>query len=154
MHGGTVTAQSAGEGLGSEFVVRLPVVTMTKAEAAQAVGRGEQAVSPAALRVLVVDDNEDAADSLAQLLEVLGNDVRTANDGDAGVATAREFRPAVVLKDLGMPKLNGYEACRQIREQPWGQGMTRVALRVAFRLRQDTKSRRYLLRPIRLAASE
>jgi CheY-like chemotaxis protein len=76
----------------------------------------------------VVDDNADAADSLGQLLEMLGNEVRTAYDGEAGIAAAEAFRPDVVLMDIGMPKLNGHEACRRIREQPWGKGMLLVAL--------------------------
>jgi CheY-like chemotaxis protein len=75
-----------------------------------------------------VDDNVDAADSLGQLLEMFGNEVRTANDGEAGLATAAQFRPDVVLMDIGMPKLNGYEAARRIRQHPWGQAMVLVAL--------------------------
>jgi CheY-like chemotaxis protein len=69
---------------------------------------------------LVVDDNQDGADSLAMLLRIMGNDTRTAYDGQEGVHVAGEFRPDVVLLDIDLPKLNGYEACRRIREQPWG----------------------------------
>ena len=80
------------------------------------------------LRILVVDDNRDAADSLAMMLEIMGNDVRTAYDGEEAVRAAGEFRPDVVLLDIGLPKLNGYEACRRIREQPWGKNMVLIAL--------------------------
>ena len=79
-------------------------------------------------RILVVDDNRDSADSLAQLLSLTGNDTRTAHDGEEGVALADQFRPDVVLLDIGLPKLNGYEVCRKIREQPWGKSMAVVAL--------------------------
>ncbi len=128
MHGGTIEARSDGEGLGSEFIVRLPVVTPDPGTADLSDGRAEEVVTPGPRRILVVDDNTDSADSLGQLLEMLGNEVRTAYDGEAGVRAAGEFRPAVVLCDIGMPKVNGYEACRRIREQPWSRDMVMVAL--------------------------
>ena len=71
----------------------------------------------------MVDDNGDGADSLAMLLRIMGNEVRTAHDGPEAVDAAGEFRPDVVLLDIGLPGLNGYEACRRIREQPWGMAM-------------------------------
>ena len=71
-------------------------------------------------RILVVDDNQDSARSMARLLKLLGNEVRTAHDGLEAVEAAEEFRPEVILMDVGMPRLNGYEAARRIREQPWG----------------------------------
>ena len=75
-----------------------------------------------------MDDNRDSADSLGMLLRIMGNDTRTAYDGQEGVDVAGEFRPDVVLLDIGLPKLNGYEACRRIREQPWGKGMVLIAV--------------------------
>src|SRR5262249_51380280 len=78
-------------------------------------------------RFLVVDDNTDAASSLAKLLEITGNETYTAHDGLEAVEAAEEFRPDVVLLDIGLPKMNGYDACRRIREQPWGKGMLLVA---------------------------
>ena len=75
-----------------------------------------------------MDDNRDGADSLAMLLRIMGNDIRTAYDGQQAVEAAGEFRPDVVLLDIGLPKLNGYEACRRIREQPWGKGVVLIAL--------------------------
>lgn len=129
MHGGTIEAHSPGEGLGSEFVVRLPVIPAPTTDALS--GPGEPVVegAPAApMRILVVDDNIDSAESLGQLLEMLGHEIRTAHDGEAGIVAAEAFRPRVVLMDIGMPKLNGYEAAKRIRESPWGQGLALVAL--------------------------
>lgn len=128
MHGGTIVASSDGEGMGSEFVVRLPVVTPVIARPDRSNGQTSDVVPPALRRILVVDDNEDAADLLSQMLEMLGNEVRTANDGEAGVEVAAQFRPDVVLMDIGMPVLNGHEAARRIRQYPWGRGMVLVAL--------------------------
>ena len=79
-------------------------------------------------RILVVDDNQDSARSMARLLKLRGNEVRTAHDGIEAVEAAEEFRPEVILMDVGMPRLNGYEATRRIREQPWGQSITIIAL--------------------------
>ena len=128
MHGGTVAAHSDGEGMGSEFVVRLPCMTEVAIGLEGPNETLHEALPSALQRILVVDDNVDAADSLSQLLEMFGNEVRTANDGEAGIAVAALFRPNVVLMDIGMPKLNGYEAARRIRQQPWGQKMVLVAL--------------------------
>jgi CheY-like chemotaxis protein len=78
--------------------------------------------------VLIVDDNSDGATSLARILEIAGHATQTAHDGEEAVRIAEQFRPEVVLLDLGLPRLNGYEACRRIREQPWGKDMTLVAV--------------------------
>ncbi len=125
MHGGTIEARSEGEGRGSEFIVRLPVVVSAVQKAEPAV-----VVEPvgSSRRVLVADDNVDSAESLRILLKLLGNDVRTANDGLQAVEAAETFRPEVILLDIGMPKLNGYEVCRRIREQPWGKTAILVAM--------------------------
>jgi CheY-like chemotaxis protein len=79
-------------------------------------------------RILVADDNVDCASSLAMMLRLMGNDVRTAHDGLEAVAAAAAYRPDLILLDIGMPKLNGYEACRRIREQPWGKGILIAAV--------------------------
>jgi PAS domain S-box-containing protein len=125
MHGGTIDAASAGPGLGSRFVVRLPVA------AADAVApTGAAAATPATVRtrkVLVVDDNADAATSLAMLLELRGHRVRVAFDGLTGVAVGAEFRPDAIVLDLGMPDVDGYETARRIRREPWGQTAVLIA---------------------------
>jgi CheY-like chemotaxis protein len=81
-----------------------------------------------ARRILVVDDNRDSAQSLALLLKLTGNETHTAHDGLEAVEAAATFRPDVILLDIGLPKLNGYEACRRIREQPWGKSMVLIAI--------------------------
>ncbi|WP_439632295.1 hybrid sensor histidine kinase/response regulator [Gemmata sp.] len=128
MHGGTVEARSGGEGRGSEFVVTLPAAGPAAGHPGRPpAGTGDTGAAPAGRRVLVVDDNVDAADSLGQLIELLGHEARTAHDGEAGVAAAEAFRPDVILMDIGMPKLNGYDACRRIRQQPRGKTVIVVA---------------------------
>jgi PAS domain S-box-containing protein len=128
MHGGTVEAHSAGPGKGSEFVVRLPVAGEAEARGPQqTAGDSKQATAPARQRILVVDDNRDSADSLAMLLRVMGNEVQTAHDGLEAVRAAAAFLPDVVLLDIGLPKMNGYEAGRRIREQR-GKEVVLVAL--------------------------
>ena len=128
MHGGTIEARSEGEDMGSAFVVRLPALASDVRIAAPDAQRAKEVATLVPRRILVMDDNEDSADLLGELLEMLGNDVRTVYDGEAGVQAADEFRPAVVICDIGMPKLNGYEAARRIREQPWGRDVVLVAL--------------------------
>src|SRR5690606_3935302 len=88
----------------------------------------ERSSPSARKRILVADDNQDSATSLALILEILGHEVRTAGDGLEAVETAADFRPHAILLDIGMPNLNGYEACRRIREQPWGSQATIIAI--------------------------
>jgi signal transduction histidine kinase len=126
LHQGSVVARSDGPGAGSEFSVRLPLPTVTEQQA-----RREEVVDDAAgepQRILVVDDNPDSLESLSLLLEVAGNEVRTATDGVAAVELAETFRPEVVLLDVGMPNMNGYDACRVIRGQDWGRNVLLIAL--------------------------
>jgi PAS domain S-box-containing protein len=127
MHGGTVEARSEGRGKGSEFVVRLPTAPLL-APAVTPAAPDPALASLRKRRVLVVDDNVDSADTMAMLLESLGNEVRTANDGAEAVTLASTFRPEVILMDIGMPRLDGYEACRLIRAEAWGQTTVMVAL--------------------------
>jgi signal transduction histidine kinase/ActR/RegA family two-component response regulator len=125
LHGGSVSAHSAGIGCGSEFVVRLPLATSAEV----ATGPAEPPPMPAApLRVLVVDDNRDAADSLGVLLGFLGYSVEVAHDGPAALRSFERFQPALVLLDLGMPEMDGYEVARRLRAQPAGQAIVLVAL--------------------------
>jgi len=114
-------------GSGSEFVVRLPLGTadVGPGRAAAAATGGHSA---GRRRILVVDDNKDGADSLAMLLKVAGHQVHTAHDGLEAIAAASRLHPDVVLLDIGLPKLNGYEVCRRIRQEPWSSGATIIAL--------------------------
>jgi len=128
LHGGSITASSAGRGKGSEFTVTLPL------GAEDPLARGEepaQHASPRSMRgkkILVADDNRDAADSLAMLLRLSGHEVRVATTGRAALALASAFRPAAALLDIGMPELNGYEVARALRAEPWGRSMQLIAL--------------------------
>jgi PAS domain S-box-containing protein len=152
LHGGRVEAHSDGPGKGSEFVVRLPAAAETTAAEAPAVG-AEWPTGPRR-SILVVDDNEDTRESLAQILEFLGHEVRTANDGETAVVTAAAFRPDVILMDLGMPKVDGYEAARRIRAQTWGSEPFLVALTGwgaddDRRRTHDAGFDRHLVKPVR-----
>jgi CheY-like chemotaxis protein len=129
MHGGDVEAKSEGLGKGSEFVVRLPVlVEGTRDAEAPPVPTAAATSGVPPRRILIVDDNEDSAESLAMLLEISDHDTRSAYDGEQALRIAEEFRPHVVLLDIGLPKLNGYEVCRRIRQEPWGKDILMVAL--------------------------
>jgi PAS domain S-box-containing protein len=118
MHGGTVSAHSAGPNQGSEFIVQLPLASRTPAKQAHANPRGT--VAPARpLRILEVDDNIDGAESLAMVLRMKGHEVQIAHDGPAALAAAAVFHPEVVLLDIGLPKgMDGYELTRQLRTLP------------------------------------
>ena len=125
MHGGTIAASSPGPGAGSEFVIRLPIAT---GDALPKPSLPAMRHLVSGLRVLVADDNEDAVESAAMVLAINGNDVQLASDGLEAVEAAGRYRPDVVLLDIGMPKLNGFEACRRIRAEPWGKDMLLVAV--------------------------
>ena len=128
MHGGHVEAASPGPGQGSTFTVRLPVLKDQAEPSVETLAEGRPDSGESKRRILVVDDNRDAADSMALMLQLLDNEVRTAHDGLEAVELAETFRPQVVLMDVGMPRLDGYEATQRIREQPWGRDMVIIAL--------------------------
>jgi signal transduction histidine kinase/FixJ family two-component response regulator len=153
MHGGSVEAYSAGLGRGSEFVVRLP----TLIEKAKGKTPTAEQIPTTAHRILIVDDNRDAATSLATLLRLTGNETQTAYDGLEAVEAAALFRPDVVLLDISLPKLNGYDACRRIRQQPWGKDMVLVALTgwAQYEDRRQSKDAgfdQHMVKPVDLAA--
>ena len=129
LHDGRVTAQSRGLGQGSEFVVRLPVAAGHRAGSHQSIETDQPPGSQLPCRrILVVDDKRSNAQSLEVLLEGLGQEVYTAYDGLAGLELARQHRPDVVLLDIGLPLMDGYEVARRCREEPTLQGMTLVAM--------------------------
>jgi len=125
MHGGTVSAESAGTDTGSTFVLRLPV---NESQAQQPHPEGAPTMRTSPLRMLIVDDNRDAADSLAMLLRISGHDIRTAYDGAEALQAAKEFRPDVVLLDIGLPKMDGHEVAQQLRQEPWGRRICLIAV--------------------------
>ena len=144
MHGGTIEAKSDGHGKGSTFTVTLPAAVVPRAAEIPS-----GAAAPAGLtrmackRILIADDNADSATTLSIMLEMLGNDVRIAHDGEEAVRAAREFQPDAILLDIGMPKMNGYDACSRLRSFPdtasaymvaltgWGQEADRNRARAA-----------------------
>jgi CheY-like chemotaxis protein len=127
MHGGTIRAHSEGLGSGSEFVVRLP--RSAPARAARARPTAAQPISAlSARRVLVVDDNVDAAESMGLLLKLLQVDAHVVHNGRDALAAMGSFRPSVVLLDIGMPGMDGHEVARRIRQLPDGQAVTVIAL--------------------------
>ena len=157
LHGGTISIQSDGVGKGTQAEVRLPVSLAP--EPLPWTMKAERAKPQQRRRILVADDNRDAADSLSQLLAIMGNEVRTAYDGVAAVDLASQIQPDVVMLDIGMPRMNGREACRRIRELPgmaaivmiavtgWGQEEDRL-------LSQEAGFDLHLTKPIDPAAVE
>jgi CheY-like chemotaxis protein len=123
LHGGRVEASSEGPGFGSEFTIHLP---STLVVAAQPGGTGDGASAaavpkpPKPCKILVADDNRDAADSLSLVLEMAGHEVYTAHDGQGALAAAREHRPRIAILDIGMPDMSGYEVATAIRRETWG----------------------------------
>ncbi|NML46148.1 response regulator [Ramlibacter sp. G-1-2-2] len=128
LHGGTLAVRSEGPGRGSEFTVRLPVEAAGPARAANADGAPAGRSKRKLRRILVVDDNVDAANTIAVLLGSQGHDAHTCNDAGQALAKAERLRPDVILMDIGMPGLSGWELCRLIREQPWGHAIAIHAL--------------------------
>jgi len=160
MHGGTVEACSEGSGRGSEFIIRLPATSVPEQNGL----RNEDvtpnsAGAPIRRRILVVDDNRDAADSLAEVLELLGHEVATAYDGLEAVERVRSFEPDLTLMDLGMPRLDGYDAARRIREQPEYHSLKLVALSGWGQAEDKRRSREagfndHLVKPVDIAVLE
>jgi CheY-like chemotaxis protein len=128
LHGGKVEARSRGLGMGSEFIVRLPVVEASPGHEPHEPAEASTTTRGQRHRILAVDDSRDAADSLAMMLQLMGHETCTAYDGEEAVQAAATFRPDVVLLDIGLPKMNGYEAARCLRQQPWGKGLALIAL--------------------------
>ena len=162
LHGGTIEATSAGLGQGTEFVVRLPVVVDRPAKAGGTNGNGQhsQATNATLHRtILIVDDNIDAANTLAMLLRGRGHRVHTVNDGPAALAWLRAHVPEMILLDIGMPVIDGYEVARQIREQPAFRDVLLIAL-TGWGQAEDRRQSaevgfdHHLVKPVDLAAVE
>jgi PAS domain S-box-containing protein len=131
MHGGTVEAHSEGLGRGAEFIVRLPVVSSEGIPVSERVPKADtfsEDRSQRSLRILIVDDNADAADSIAMLLSMEGHQTRTVNTARAALLAAPEFKPEVVLLDIGLPEMDGYEVARRLRAQNGTHRMRLVAV--------------------------
>jgi CheY-like chemotaxis protein len=128
MHGGVVTANSAGPALGTELVVRLPLIGVQSTFVSVPASDTKRPPQLTPRRILVADDNNDAVEALALQLRLAGHDVRSANDGVEALEVADSFAPEVVLLDLGMPRMDGYETAREIRRKWWGKSATLVAL--------------------------
>ncbi|MDQ2990313.1 MAG: ATP-binding protein [Pseudomonadota bacterium] len=123
LHGGRIRAASAGIGHGSVFIVELPVLEEALAPELPVIAGDSHATR----RILVVDDNIDAADTLVMALELHGHSVRAAYNASDALAQAKDFEPSLILLDIGLPDMNGYEVARRIRAEPWGTGITLVA---------------------------
>lgn len=155
MHQGSITARSEGRGRGSEFEVRMPAVQRELAPVpAAAPVRHEPSPS---LRILIADDNDDAASALGALLQVMGHSVMEVHDGEAAVAATEGFDPQLVLLDIGMPRLNGYEACSRIRSLPGDHPRTIAAVSGWGQAKDVARSKaagfdHHLVKPIEIAA--
>lgn len=134
LHGGTLEGQSAGLGQGSEFVIKLPLggdelsLVNGQKEFIDATVAAQTSSGARMRRILVVDDNVDSAESLTMLLKLTGNETRAAFDGLEALESAATFHPDIILLDIGLPELNGYEVARKVREQPWGKHIILIAL--------------------------
>jgi PAS domain S-box-containing protein len=124
MHGGHITARSEGPSRGSAFTIALPVCESSVAGPAGVA----LDIPRLSCRVVIVDDNRDAAETMSMLVTEMGGAARTAHDAASGLAAVREFRPDIVFLDIGMPGMDGYEACRRIRQQPSGKSVFLVAV--------------------------
>ncbi len=137
MHGGRIQAHSDGSGLGSEFIVHLPIV-VAEWPTQSAPHDGETASRAAHYRILIVDDNPLGAKTTAMVLQAMGHEVAAARDGIEGMEYAQRFQPDVILLDIGLPRLNGLELARRIREQPWGKTIFLIAV-TGFGLDEDRR---------------
>ena len=156
MHGGDIEGRSDGEQQGAEFVVRLPLAAAKCDETMRGAGNG-QPRAPNVRRVLVADDNRDSADLLGEIVAQLGSEVTLAYDGEEAVERARAFQPDVAVLDIGMPKMDGYEAARRIRSESGERSVKLVAL-TGWGQAEDRRRAReagfdeHLVKPVELAA--
>ena len=128
MHGGTIEACSEGLGKGSEFIVTLPVFAATALQDPKLSTKSAVAEGLSKHRILIADDNLDVTETFQVMLQILGHEVETAHDGIEALGKAEQFRPNVIVLDIGMPKLNGYDTARRIRQKPWSRNVVLIAI--------------------------
>lgn len=128
LHGGSIVAESEGLNRGSRFRIALPIIAKSLADGRQTGQPAGETVPAAKRRVLVVDDNVDAGETMAELVRALGHDVRHTSEAPQSLDIAEAWRPEVIILDLGMPKMSGYDVAKHIRRQPWSDGVVIVAL--------------------------
>jgi len=157
LHGGSIEARSEGPGRGTEFIVRLPLAARGSLGADAAQGDARRLISPR--RILIVDDNPDAAASLALLLRFSGHEVHTAHEGEGALRLAETLRPDAVLLDVGMPGLDGYEVARRLRQLPATRDVVIIAV-TGYGAEADRRRARaagfdhHLTKPIDVASIE
>ncbi len=157
LHDGNIEARSDGLDQGSEFIVRLPLVPPPRGKTLSSIS--PRAASLTGSRILVVDDNRDSAEMLGLLLRLKGNETRIANDGFQALELAEIFRPDLVLLDIGLPRLNGYDVAQRIRQQTWGRDMILIAL-TGWGQEEDRRRSReagfnfHIVKPLELATLE
>ncbi len=159
LHGGTVSARSEGPGKGAEFEVSLPLGSRQSPPVAAQVRSGNGQGPARSRRILIVDDNRDSTESLAALLQLASHEAHLAFDGEQALEQARQIRPEIVLLDLGLPKLDGYEVARRIRAEPWGGDIMLIALTGWGQESDRQRSReagfdRHLVKPVQFAELE
>jgi len=129
MHGGSIEAHSNGIGKGATFTVRLPILEVPQSEKPESLNSMDALEPPAVKhRILVADDNRDVVESFQIMLRILGHEVQTALDGLEAIEKAEQFRPDVIVLDVGMPLLDGYETASRIRQRPWSQDVVLIAV--------------------------
>jgi CheY-like chemotaxis protein len=130
MHGGSIEAHSDGIGKGATFTVRLPIAELSQSERSSKSPHSADASGSPALkrRILVADDNRDVVESFQIMLRILGHEVQTALDGLEAIEKAEQFRPDVIILDVGMPMLDGYETASRIRQRPWSRDVVLIAV--------------------------
>lgn len=141
LHGGTIEAHSAGDSLGSEFVVRLPIREAEPARPRDPQAQAGRKAARVRRRILVVDDNHDSAESLRVILEMAGHEVRVAFDGESSLAEATRFKPEAVLVDIALPDMDGYDLARRLRGAPATRDVLIVATTGFGRMQDLQRSR-------------
>jgi CheY-like chemotaxis protein len=156
MHGGEVDAYSPGTNRGSEFVVKLPIIVETPVQTNPLAPQEVNKDNEQGMRILMIDDNVDVVDSISLFLEMSGHQVETANNGEQGILTAQSFAPDIILLDIGLPDIDGYQVAKKLREQPCTQGVLIIAMS-GYAPNRDNQSTQpdhfdhYLVKPAKIS---